>query len=116
MALTMEWKANEAGDEATVVLAGRLDRETVPAARRRSLAVLKQSSPGSLKVDLGGVEDTDTAGLALLVEWCRLVASGGGGIQLTGVAEPIGRKIRLARLETLFAGLEQDRSAASESR
>jgi len=51
------------------VLRGELSFTTVMALSRRSAALLSQS--GELTLDLAGVTRTDSAGLALLVQWIR---------------------------------------------
>lgn len=51
------------------LLTGALTFETVPALWRRSTALFDNSD--SLILDLRGITHTDSAGLALLIEWMR---------------------------------------------
>lgn len=56
-------------EQGSFLLSGDLTFETVPAAWRTSSALLDQG--GDITLDLQGVSHTDSAGLALLVEWMR---------------------------------------------
>ena len=51
------------------LLSGALTFETVPSVWRTSATVL--SAGGDITFDLQGVSHTDSAGLALLIEWLR---------------------------------------------
>lgn len=59
-----------AGSEGRFRLAGELSFATVPQVYAQG-GVLFNSKAATLVLDLSGVERTDSAGLALLVEWLR---------------------------------------------
>ena len=50
-------------------ITGRLDFETVPAVWQKSLGLFSQCE--SLEIDLSDVEHSNSASLALLIEWMR---------------------------------------------
>ncbi len=52
------------------LLTGALTFETVPALWRQSVALFDNSD--SVTLDLHGITHTDSAGLALLIEWLRI--------------------------------------------
>lgn len=60
----------EPAGEGRFLLSGTLSFATVPAVWRES-AGLFAADPPVLRIDLRGVERSDSAGLALLVEWMR---------------------------------------------
>ena len=51
------------------LLSGELTFETIPSVWRTSSALL--SEPGDITFDLQGISHTDSAGLALLIDWMR---------------------------------------------
>ncbi|QCQ21200.1 STAS domain-containing protein [Desulfoglaeba alkanexedens] len=90
-----------------VAFEGRLDKETVPEARRRVLKALKRNPAGSLDVDLSRLERMDTAGVALLVELHRNALRKGGKVRLRGLNEGARRMIQLARLDQVLEVAEE---------
>lgn len=65
----------ERRDEGTFLLSGDLSFASVPALLRESQHLLPQqiaaADANAVTIDLQGVSRTDSAGLALLVEWTR---------------------------------------------
>lgn len=51
-------------------LVGELTFETVPGAYKQSLALFDMARE-DLRIDLGGVSHTDSAGIVLLISWVR---------------------------------------------
>ncbi|MDY6909261.1 MAG: STAS domain-containing protein [Thermodesulfobacteriota bacterium] len=102
--MSMKW-VKERGP--VVVFEGRLDKETVPEARRRVLKALKRNPAGSLDVDLSRLERMDTAGVALLVELHRNALRKGGRVRLRGLNEGARRMIQLARLDQVLEVAEE---------
>jgi phospholipid transport system transporter-binding protein len=85
----------EAGEAGTFVLRGELSFSTVAALLQQSGNMLWQTDQVTL--DLEGVTRTDSAGLALLVEWLRIARRKGKTIhfrniprQMMAVAEVVG--------------------------
>jgi len=84
----------------TVVhLAGCIDYRTVPEARRR---LLKQAGKGDLDIDLAGVTQIDSSGLAILIEVFQVARRAGRRVRLTHASRRFSKLVRLARLEKLF--------------
>lgn len=86
-----------------LTITGVLDRETVPELRRRSFRLLKRKPKTELTIDLSSVESMDTAGVALLVEWYRLMKNRQGRIIIDGLNPVVEEQMRLARLDRLLA-------------
>ncbi len=104
MSVSMEW-IEEPGP--VVAFEGRLDKETVPEARRRILKALRRNPAGSLDVDLSRLERMDTAGVALLVELHRNALRKGGRLRLRRLNEGARRMIQLARLDHVLEAAEK---------
>ncbi len=84
----------------TVVhLAGSIDHQTVPEARRH---LLTQLDGDDLGIDLAAVTQIDTSGLAALVEVFQVARHGGRKVHLVHVSRQFLKLVRLARLENLF--------------
>jgi anti-anti-sigma factor len=83
-------------------LEGTVDRQTVPAIRRKLLGSAKQTEVSHMVVDLSKVPAVDTAGVAMLVELLRVLAEKKGKLQLVGLNEQATKMIRLSRLDALF--------------
>lgn len=69
-------------DPDTWTVAGPLTFASVPAEQERSLERFA-SPPG--KLDLAGVEDIDSAGIALVIEWARRARLAGADMRLVNV-------------------------------
>jgi len=82
------------------LLAGVLSFETVPSLWRRSEALL-QGVP-ELKLDLKGITRTDSAGLALLVEWTRLARQRGIRISFLNIPPQVLAIARVSGLDDIL--------------
>ena len=99
----MKIRTNRTADDTVVVkLEGRVDRETVPDARKQLLRITRKRGVGHVDVDLTGVSAIDTAGLALLVELFILFSRKGRELRLQGANEDIERMLHMACLDQLF--------------
>ena len=58
-------------------------------------------------VDLGGVGASDSAGLALLIEWLRVARQGGQAIRFANVPAQIEALARISEVEDLLGGGEK---------
>lgn len=70
----------------------------------------------SLHVDLGGVSEGDSAGLALLIEWLRCARRRGQSIEFTNAPAQINALARISEVEDLLATSTEEvaaRAAAS---
>jgi phospholipid transport system transporter-binding protein len=77
--------------------------------------VLEQSEPRfaqskEIDVDLGGVGESDSAGLALLIEWLRAARQGGWAIRFANVPAQIEALARISEVEDLIGGEKKPES------
>jgi phospholipid transport system transporter-binding protein len=87
---------------AVVEIAGALTFDTVPTFYQGSDTWLKNTS-GELTVDLQRVTRTDSAGVALMLEWLELAKQSGRTIRFTNLSDQIHQIIRVSGLERAFA-------------
>ncbi len=83
-----------------VELAGEVDLESSPAARRVLLDAVAAGGP--VLVDLSGVDYVDSSGIASLVEAFQAARSRGSRFALVAVSPAAMRVLRLARLDRVF--------------
>jgi len=92
----------ERRDEGTFLLSGELSFASVPALLRESQRLLSQQvdavGANAVTIDLRGVSRTDSAGLALLVEWMRSFRA--QGVTISFLNMPV-QMLALARLSGL---------------
>lgn len=79
-----------------------MDRQSVPAIRRKLLRAARETGVSQMVVDLSKASTVDTAGVALLVELLRVLVEKRGKLQLVGLNEQAIKMIRLSRLDGLF--------------
>ena len=79
---------------------GPLDAETVTDLLERSEEAFRGAS--SLEIDLGGVPEGDSAGLALLIEWIRLTRKQNQQIKYKNVPKQIAALARISQVEELL--------------
>lgn len=80
---------------------GILDAATVVELLEQSLERFKGEP--HICVDLGGVAEGDSAGLALLIEWLRIARQRDQRIQFTNVPAQINALARISEVEDLLA-------------
>jgi phospholipid transport system transporter-binding protein len=86
-------------------LRGALDFETVPRLWRDSGQWLAAVPAGTaVTLDLAGVEQVDSAGLALLIAWKAQAQSAGVGLQYTSIPP---RLLAIARISDAEALLQE---------
>lgn len=81
---------------------GQLGFETAAEALRAGLVLLPKGQPCT--IDLAGVSDADSAGLAVLVEWLAAAADGGGTLTFEAVPAQLRAIARISDLEPLLFG------------
>jgi phospholipid transport system transporter-binding protein len=86
-------------------VSGVLDASTAREMLEQSEARFEQFK--DLDVDLGGVGDSDSAGLALLIEWLRLARQGQKAIKFANVPAQIEALARISEVEDLIGGAEK---------
>ena len=86
-------------------VSGVLDASTAREVLEQSESRFEQFK--ELDVDLGGVGESDSAGLALLIEWLRLARQGEKTIRFANVPAQIEALARISEVEDLIAGSEK---------
>jgi len=79
------------------VVAGALTFETVPALYQNS--AIWFVGAGDLTIDLAQVERTDSAGLALLIEWLRRAQAANRKLRFTNIPTQVQTLIRINGLQ-----------------
>ncbi len=83
-------------------LSGVLDGATVGELLKQSRSRFANAT--QLEIDLSGVSESDSAGLALLIEWVRLSQQSGLPIRYGNVPEQISALARISEVEDLLFG------------
>jgi phospholipid/cholesterol/gamma-HCH transport system permease protein len=100
-----------------VTLRGRLDSATLPAAWTQVSEALAQRTCERLIVDLSEVSYCDGAGLALLAQFRKQMASGGGDVNFEGGSPELRRLLEMSTLaDPLAGGLQPVRPAGAVTR
>ena len=86
-------------------VSGVLDASTAREVLEQSESRFAQSK--EIDVDLGGVGESDSAGLALLIEWLRAARQGGRAIRFANVPAGIEALARISEVEDLIGGGEK---------
>jgi phospholipid transport system transporter-binding protein len=95
-------------------VSGVLDASTAREMLEQSEARFEQFK--DLDVDLGGVGDSDSAGLALLIEWLRLARQGQKAIKFANVPAQIEALARISEVEDLIGGAEKKEKEEKEEK
>lgn len=89
---------------------GELVFETVVDLLERGEPLLRQG--GCLEVDLSKVSATDSAGLALLIEWMRIAQESGTELHYHGVPEQLMALASISDLDDILIDVEAPSRAA----
>jgi phospholipid transport system transporter-binding protein len=81
---------------------GPLDAETVTDLLERSEEAFRGSS--NLELDLGGVPEGDSAGLALLIEWIRRARKQNQQLKFKNIPTQIAALGRISQVDELLTG------------
>lgn len=84
----------------TLVLTGELDHAGAASALQAARAWA--AGAGALRVELGGVDRCESAGVALLLEWLRLARRQGGTLQLLNPPAQLRALVRFFDLEAIL--------------
>lgn len=93
------------GTSARMMLGGRLDATTLPAAWSRVIDPVRSSPPVQISIDMAGVTYCDGAGIGLLVEIDRQVRGRGGEVRFEHMGAEQQRVLNLALLKNPAATL-----------
>ena len=87
-------------EDGCYLLAGTLNFETVPVIWRHGLDLFSQAP--SLLLDLSGVKHSDSAGVALLIEWMRFARSQNKPISYINMPTQMLAIVRASSLDTIL--------------
>lgn len=96
----MTFKVDDGADGRRVFLAGEIDLERSPEARKVLLAAVRGGKP--VTVDLADVSYMDSSGIASLVEALQQANTRGVEFALDRVSGQVARILALARLDQVF--------------
>lgn len=85
-------------------VSGVLDAVTVPGLLRESVQRMFTASGAELQIDLGGVKESDSAGLALVLEWLRQARHRSQKIRFANVPRQIAALARISEVDALVFG------------
>jgi phospholipid transport system transporter-binding protein len=94
-------------------VSGVLDASTARDVLEQSEARFQQFK--DLDVDLGGVGESDSAGLALLIEWLRMARQSQKAIRFANVPAQIEALARISEVEDLIGGAEKKEKEEKKS-
>ena len=94
-------------------ISGVLNASTAREVLEQSEARFEQFK--DLDVDLGGVGESDSAGLALLIEWLRLARQSQKAIHFANVPAQIEALARISEVEDLIGGAEKKEKEEKKS-
>jgi phospholipid transport system transporter-binding protein len=80
---------------------GVLDAATAPSLLEQSAERFSSGDGAVINIDLGGVSESDSAGLALLIEWLRLARHRKQTISFTNLPAQIAALARISEVEEL---------------
>jgi phospholipid transport system transporter-binding protein len=93
-------------------VSGVLDASTAREVLEHSEARFEQFD--KLDIDLGGVNESDSAGLALMIEWLRLARQWNKAIHFANVPAQIEALARISEVEDLIGGSEKKEEQQGE--
>lgn len=85
-------------------VSGVLDASTAADVLEQSESRFAQTPEPQIEMDLGGVGEGDSAGLALLIEWMRMAKQAGKQIHFANVPAQIEALARISEVEDLIGG------------
>ncbi len=92
-----------ASGDARLAARGPLTFATARAAREQGLAALARTRASGLEIDCSGITFSDSAGLAVLLDWLGAVRRAGRTLRYTHLPEDLVALGRISELEELLA-------------
>lgn len=84
-------------------LRGDLVLGTAATAHAMGVGAIAAAAPGDLHLDCSGLAECDSAGLAVLIEWCAVAAHRGVRLKFSGLPDRLRRLAQISEVETLLA-------------
>ncbi len=100
-------------DGVLACLYGRVDIDSSPALRQRLLAILQDSQPTVVRIDLSAVTHIDSSGIATLIEALRIARSHKTELRLQGLQDRLLRLFQSSGILSLFNGSEEATSQSA---
>lgn len=91
----------EAAGEGLFRVSGPLDFASVPGVWEASLPLLR-AAPSASRIDLAGVSQVDSAGLALVLEWVGQASLAGRTLHIENVPDKLLALARISETENLL--------------
>lgn len=98
----MSKAAFEAASDGHYRVSGVLDAATAPELLRESEARIASATGPDIHIDLSGVTESDSSGLALLLEWLRIGRRRNQSVRFANVPEQIAALARISEVEALI--------------
>jgi phospholipid transport system transporter-binding protein len=89
--------------EARLALQGPLTFATARAGRELGVRALASGGTGALEIDCAGVTASDSAGLAVLLDWLRIAKGAGRSLHYAHLPEGLQALARISEVEELLA-------------
>ncbi len=89
-------------EEILVKIEGDLSSVSGREIRLRLAAFVKGTAPSRIALDLGGVNQLDSTGLAALIGILRLVRENGGDVRVVAANDPVRRIFEITALARVF--------------
>jgi phospholipid transport system transporter-binding protein len=90
--------------DGNVAVAGPLTVDTVGALARDAQRVVGAAQAARVEVDLAGVTEVDSAGLALLIGWIAAARTADVALSFRGVPERLRAIAKISEVDTLLSG------------
>ncbi len=92
----------ERGADGTLRLTGALDFANAPTLWRQGRAIFDAEGASHREIDLAAVERTDSAGVALLLDWTRRARAHGGELRLRHVPQQMLAIVQASGVQAVF--------------
>ena len=89
-------------DDGALRVAGDLGFATAAAAHAAGVGAIAAAPAGPLRIDCSGLADTDSAGLAVLLEWCAVARARGVTLRFEALPDTLQRLARISEVESLL--------------
>jgi anti-anti-sigma factor len=103
--------ARQEGDALIGTIRGEIDLHNSPELRGALLELLNQSKPKKLVLNLQSVPYMDSSAIAVLVESLQRLKRTGGKVYLTGLQPRVKGLLEIARLDQIFAIVQNESDA-----
>jgi len=93
----------DAEDDGRLAACGPLTFASARAARALGLGALEDGTGAALEIDCRGVNPSDSAGLAVLIDWLAVARQAGRTLRYSGLPEDLRALARISEIEDFLA-------------